>query len=102
MICGIVSFLCRSKRQQAKAPSPCAEALFRGGRIPVPTVAGDIRVPWRPVKRGCELQLAVPGETTACVSVPGKAPCRLRSRKTLECLLNGASGSSVPPLSRMQ
>ena len=40
----------------------------------MPTVAGDIRVPWRPVKRGCELRLAVPGETTACVSVPEKAP----------------------------
>ncbi|WP_353963990.1 alpha-L-rhamnosidase C-terminal domain-containing protein [Alistipes intestinihominis] len=68
----------------------------------MPTVAGDICVPWRPVKRGCELRLAVPGETTACVSVPEKAPRRLRSRKTLECLLNGVLGSSVPPLRRMQ
>ncbi|MBR2218057.1 MAG: hypothetical protein IJ850_06900 [Alistipes sp.] len=40
----------------------------------MPTVAGDICVPWRPVKRGCELRLAVPGETTACVSVPGSSP----------------------------
>lgn len=65
-ICGIRP-LEAGYRSFAVAP---ACALLPRAAISVPTVAGDIRVSWRPGKRGRELRLTVPEGTTACVPLP--------------------------------
>lgn len=67
-VCGIRPLEAGYKRF-AVAP---ACSLMPRASISVPTVAGDIRVSWRPVKKGWELRLTVPEGTTACVSVPGR------------------------------
>lgn len=56
------------------AVAPARDLMPRAS-ISVPTVAGDIRVSRRPVKRGWKLRLTVPGGgTTACVVLPGRTP----------------------------